>query len=576
MKVRWGRVLLLLFLLVIACVVGTAGLIIVVGTSGDGSGDTSVGTSVGNAVSDWLEEGQGSPGEGNETEEPAILPTRRPAAASGAAGSDGYQDQMLLPEFRVLTLQYTPYMATLVHMAAGGYLAEEGYRLQLFDVYSEDVDLDEEGQCEAVRSGEFDALATTVDAVRKCGEGVAIAVPIGQSAGNDAIVVKSGVETWNDVFEHAIAFTSFSVSQYLACFASHSANQPMQLPLGYDDAGAAVDAWASTGAEIDIQSVVAWEPEVTRALGEVPGSRLILSSDDVRILWDVIEFSTVRVNDDPEPFHAFTRAYYRALNDLARNPALALESMVQWADGDEGRSALLTTTDSIEFEADLENEAFATLRDAAFLMEDQQTLANRLDEAEFYWGYCGVELPEVSDLVSLMAPSFVLQAREIDGLLPPPGLLVGSKVFQVTDFTDASAVTDAQIEEARVIFATGVDIEFEPNRTDFRDPEAANETLQNAVRFLRTCQTCVLEIQGGAAYPGERVCPGCRPEDSDELAVSRGRRVYDELRMRFDVPEAQLRFVEAPHSPSFPGSNSEEELRQDRRTFLTGYQLSGR
>jgi hypothetical protein len=34
--------------------------------------------------------------------------------------------------------------------------------------------------------------------------------------------------------------------------------------------------------------------------------------------------------------------------------------------------------------------------------------------------------------------------------------------------------------------------------------------------------------------------------------------------------------LETAHQPQFPGSNEEEELRQDRRTFLTGYQLSGR
>jgi hypothetical protein len=72
------------------------------------------------------------------------------------------------------------------------------------------------------------------------------------------------------------------------------------------------------------------------------------------------------------------------------------------------------------------------------------------------------------------------------------------------------------------------------------------------------------------------VCPACRPEDSDELAVERGRRVYRELQQRFEVPEAQLRFVEDPHAPQYPGSNQESELRLDRRTFLTGLQLAGR
>ncbi len=562
MRVRWGRVLLVLLGLVVACVIGTAGLLLMVGNQ-DGAD-----------LTEWFDV-LDTP-ERIAIDEPASTREAEPTDIPQAPSSAGVDQAADLPGFYVLTLQYTPYMATLAHMAAGGYLEAEGYRLELYDVYSDSVGLDETGQCEALRSGEYDALATTVDATRKCGEGVAVAIPIGQSAGNDAIVVKSGVETWNDVFEHAIGFTGFSVSQYLACFASHSANQPMQLPLGYDDASEAVDAWMSSGAEMDIQSVVAWEPEISRALEAVPGSRIILSSDDVRILWDVVEFSTARVDENPAPFRAFTRAYYAALLDLIRSPDSALAAIVEWAGSDEGRLALLTTTDSSEFAADLDNEAFATLRDAAFLMEDRQTLISRLDEARFYWEYCGVPVPEVSDESALILPEFVLEARQDDALLAPSGSLVGSKVFQVTDFTDASAVSDVQIQEARLLFETGVDIEFLPNRTDFRDPEAANTTLQNAVRFLRTCRDCVLEIQGGAAYPGERVCPGCLPEDSDELAVDRGRRVFDELRVRFDVPEAQLRFVEQPHAPSFPGSNSEEELRQDRRTFLTGYQLRGR
>jgi hypothetical protein len=481
-----------------------------------------------------------------------------------------------LPPFDVLTLQYTPYMATLALIAARGYLEDEGYELRLHDVYDAEVDLDEEGQCGALAGGEYDALATTLDATRKCGAGVAVGIPIGQSAGNDAIVVKSGVNTWNDVFEHAVGFTGYSVSEYMACFASHTANQPMKLPVRFDDASEAVDAWLNAGPEQDIQSIVVWQPEVARALSSLEGSRELLSSRDVRILWDVLEFSRARVQQDPAAFHAFTRAYYRALKDLTDDPAGALTAIVAWAGDDEGRQALLTTTDPSEFLADLDNEAFATLRDAGFLMDDLETLGHRLDEAAFYWTYCGVEVPEVAAVGALIAPEFVLAARDERGLLTGVGTHPGSQVFQVTDFTDASAVTDQQIQQASVLFESGIEIEFRPNRTDFLDEAAANAVLSNAVRFLRTCQDCVLQVQGGAAYPGQAVCPACRPEDSDTLAVDRGRRVYRELLQRFDVPDAQVRFLEAPHPPAYPGSNREEELRLDRRTFLVGLQLSGR
>jgi len=43
-------------------------------------------------------------------------------------------------------------------------------------------------------------------------------------------------------------------------------------------------------------------------------------------------------------------------------------------------------------------------------------------------------------------------------------------------------------------------------------------------------------------------------------------------------PAAQLDVArhDFPHAPQFAGSNDEQQLRQDRRTFLTGLQLGGR
>ncbi len=580
MRIRWGRVLLALALVAI-CSIVAFGFVV-------SSLMPSLPFGVSDDVTPWEDGGRPSPTPG-DMPGPGSTPgdsgaeaaeTAYPAggtdSGSPADASSAGRDDSGLPPFKVLTLPYTPYMATLAHMDAGGYMEALGYDLQLYDVYSDAVDLDEEGQCQALKNGEYQALATTVDATRKCGEGVAVGIPIGQSAGNDAIIVKPGVETWNDIFEHAVAFTGYSVSEYMACFASHSANQPIKLPLRYDDAAVAVEDWINSGAEQNILSVVAWEPEVSRALAAVPDSRVILSSKDVRILWDVVELAKAQAEADPVAFQAFARAYYQALLDLTRDPDAALARMVAWAGDDPARQALLTTTDAAEFRAQLDKEAFATLRDAAQLMDSRQTLINRLDEAAFYWQYCNVEVPPVADAEALILPQFVSEAHAGGALLGPPEERPSAEVFQASDFTNAAAVTDTQIEQARVLFEKGVVIDFLSNRTDFREPAAALATLGEAVRFLRTCQDCVLQVQGGAAYPGSRLCPTCTTQQSDELAVARGRRVYDELRARFDVPEAQLYLVAEPHAPQFPSSNDEAELRQDRRTFLTGYQLGGR
>lgn len=558
MRVRWGRILLVLLVALLAC--GGIALL----------GQGLMRSTVEDVVPYVAPSSPDRDSSSASSRADDLAETPRASTAAGRPRDGGG-----LPPFRVLTLQYAPYMATLAHMDAGGYLEDRGYDLQLVDVYAEDVGLDEDGQCAALQSGEYDALATTLDATRKCGGGVRVGIPIGQSAGNDAIVVKPGVTTWTEIFDHAIAFTGYSVSEYMACFASHTAAAPLRYPVRFDDAAAAVDAWIESGVEQDISAVVAWEPEVSRALAAVPDSRVILSSRDARILWDVIEFSSPRMEADGEAFQAFTAAYYAALADLTRDPDGAFARLSEWAAADPSREALMTAASAAELREQLGLEAFATLRDAALLMDDGRTLASRLEEAGFFWTYCGLQVPPVANLADLVAPEFVLASKTDAALQHALDARPGSLVFQVTDFTNRDAVSDDEIARARVLFETGVDIEFEPNRTDFRDPEAAQQTLQNAVRFLRTCQECFLEVQGSAAFPGGAFRRSFTEADADALAVDRGRRVYDELLQRFDVPEAQLVFVEAPRERRFEGSVVEEELRLDRRTYLTGYQLAG-
>lgn len=559
MKIRWGRVAFGLFILAIGC--GLVGVFLANNFAGR-SGDQ-----VDQAPPAELTSRAASYSDAYPSARPVVpkAPTRS-ARADTTTGN--------LPAFKVLTVQYTPYMATLIHMAAGGYLADEGYDLQLVDGYA--AGLDDPGQCEALRAGEYDALATTLSTLRLCGEGTSIAIPLGQSAGADAIVVKEGVERWDDVFDHAIAFAGNGVSEFMACFASHTANKPLQLPLRYDSASDAVDAWINSGVEQDIASVAAWEPEVSRALAAVPNSRVLLSSKDVRIIWDVLAYSRTKTDADRAPFEAFTRAYYRALLDLSKDSGAAFTRMMEWAEGDEARTALLATSDAAAFAADMDREAYATLRDAATLMNEKVTLRNRLDEAAFYWRYCQHAVPDLSSDDVMIDGSFVLAAREDDTLVGNPNERPSGEVFQVTDFTNREAVTDDDIAGARLIFETGVEIEFLPNRTDFRDAAAALSTLEDAVRFLRTCADCVLEVQGSSALPGAALARNAASQaDADALAVARGRKVYDTLIQQFDVPEAQLRFIETAHARRFAGSTNEQELRQDRRTYLTGYQLTG-
>ena len=583
MRIRWGRVLLVLILALAACgliarMTGVFSNLEVSLNEPDSNGET------GSSESFWGDDDPDSdttsptePDEGSDDDADANSDASS-ETEGGLSGEDRSSDSNL-PPFRVLTLQYTPYMATLVHMEAGGYLEALGYDLQLYDVYDPDLDLDEEGQCEAVAQGQAHALATTLDATRKCGGRVGIGIPIGQSAGNDAIIVKDGVDSWSEIFNHSIAFTGASVSEYMACFASNASGRPIEYPLSdFIEAGEAVDAWINSGAEQDILSVVAWEPEISRALEAVPGSEVILSSADVRILWDVLEFSKIKVKEEPEAFGRFTLAYYQALLDLTRDPDSALQRMVEWAGDDEDRLALMTTKDAKVFRADLENEAFATLRDARLLMGDRTgTLTNRLDEAAYFWNHCGSSVPDVENELEMVLPEFVNTVAEDRSLLGSANSRPSSKAFQVSEFTDAGAVTDDQLEEARTLFQTGVEIEFKANQTDvFVDDSAAEQTLNNAVRFLRTCRDCVLQIQGGAAYPGTALCPRCTKEGSDQLAVGRGKHVHDYLINYFDIPEAQLSLIEEPHTPQFANSNVEAELKQDRRTFMTGLQLVGR
>src|SRR3990172_739701 len=129
MKVRWGRIFLLLVLGVVLCGAVSVGLLLMYGAQGGQTLDIPGGGAVTDILSPRRTEVPASPRAGG------AAPTERPADRPPAGG---------LPPFKVLTLQYTPYMATLAHMDAGGYMEDAGYDLQLYDVYSDEINLGEE------------------------------------------------------------------------------------------------------------------------------------------------------------------------------------------------------------------------------------------------------------------------------------------------------------------------------------------------------------------------------------------------------------------------------------------------
>jgi ABC-type amino acid transport substrate-binding protein len=445
---------------------------------------------------------------------------------------------------------------TLQQMQMSGKDVEHGFHLEIVPFFLDEdpaYDISEEQRTALLETGQWDCLLTTLDSVALSSPGVITAI-VDESAGADQLWARD-VETINDLDGKRIAFSRGSVGEYFVYYALSIAQLSPRSDVTLvpqDSVADAIEAFNSGQADV----VSGWEPDIYDA--ETSGGVPLLSSNQLRIVMDVIVTSEQSIEQKPDLVQSFHNAWFDTLKAQVEDFPTAAQQIAEWGHND--WSFVYPETAAADFELWLESVAQADLGDNAFVMRDTRPIVNRLEIARRIWEASDVDAADdnVEDLVNA---GFVLRAADQPSL-QPNGKPVND-TFSISSQLDLSGVsTDAA--------ATLVVL---PCRTFTFLPESTELTLESR-RILDRCVIptlsqsvgLFLRVVGSSAWPAND--PPYTERDILDVAEGRARSVVDYLVSQGIDP---ARFIVEAQLPPEEHQNSDDPLIQadDRFVELT-------
>lgn len=490
---------------------------------------------------------------------PTAAPAAQPTLAAGQPAPTVAPDS---PSKGTVTFAFdafpTYYPGILIEV--GGLLKKRGYDLKLVPFGLEGPAPSEDERWAKLKSGEWDVLATTLDGVAKQSDPAvgAITAVIDESAGADKLVAKPEITTINALKGKRIAFSQGSVGEYFLYYALSLAGLgPQDVTLvAKPEVSDAVKAY--TGGDAD--AVSAWEPDVLDAEGA--GAKVVIASDKLRAILDVLVAARPALASKPEAIQAFHDAWFEALKAMIDTPAQAEQSLIGW-----GHADWTFVSKPGDMAASLEKLAQATLNANQIAFQRPQLITSRLQEAQGVWARAGQAPPQI-DLSQLVDTRFVLGSSRESGLFStePP---VNSS-FLLTAKVDLPQLSSEEQQNAAEVVKLPLEkIDFQPESTRLTD-QATKDLTEQVLPVLRSSRL-YLKIEGSAAWPG----PAGRfsQEDIRSFAETRATSVQQFLAQQGIDPN---RLLVGTLDPKFPNSLNEAELVQDRIVRFTLVTTGGR
>ncbi len=445
---------------------------------------------------------------------------------------------------------------TLQQMQMSGKDIAHGFHLGIVPFFLDEdpaYDVSEEQRTALLNAGQWDCLLTTLDSVALTSPGIITAI-VDESAGADQLWA-SDTETINDLKNKRITFSRGSVGEYFVYYALSIAqlSPRADVTLMPQDSVADAVAFFNSG-KADVVS--GWEPDIYDA--EESGGVPLLSSNQLRIVMDVIVTSRQSIGDEAELVQNFHDAWFDTLKDQVEDFDGAAAQIAGWGHND--WSFVYPETASDDFAAWLESVAQADMGDNAFVMRDPRPLINRLEIARRVWAASDRSVPD-DDVNDLVNPGFVARSAE-KAALQASGNPVND-TFSVSSQLDLSGVATGAAETLAVL----------PCRTFTFLPESTELTLESR-RILDSCVVptlsqsvgLFLRVQGSSAWPAND--PPYSEEEILEVAEGRAESVVDYL-VSQEIDPARF-IVETTLPPEERRNTDEPNLqRLDRFVELT-------
>lgn len=205
---------------------------------------------------------------------------------------------------------------------AEGLFEANGANVQLrwFDGYIESMEAFAAGQLD----GNTQTLNDTISFLDGSAEGQVVVLVNDNSAGNDKIIVREGIDTLEDLLGQRVAVEEGVVGDFLLALAlteaGYSRDDVTIVPL---ETGAAAAAFAAE----QVDAVGAFPPFWLTAL-ERPGSRELLSSVDFPgAIPDLLVVSQTLIDEQPDQVQALVNTWFDIRTFMAENPERADEIM---------------------------------------------------------------------------------------------------------------------------------------------------------------------------------------------------------------------------------------------------------
>lgn len=443
---------------------------------------------------------------------------------------------------------------TLQQMQMSGKDIEHGFHLGIIPFFlTDEYDITEEQRTALLDSGQWNCLLTTLDSVALTSPGIITAI-VDESAGADQLWGRD-IETINDLAGKRIAFARDSVGEYFVYYALSIAqlsprSQVTLVP--QDSVEDAIDAFNDGQADV----VSAWEPNIYDA--EQSGGEELLSSEQLRIVIDVIVTSRQSIQNNADLVQSFHNAWFDTLKVQVQDFDTAAQQIAAWGNND--WTFVYPETAGDDLFLWLENVAQADLGDNSFVMRDTRPIINRLEIARRVWAASDANIPN-DDVTELVNGGFVLRAADQPSL-QPNGKPVND-TFSISAQVDLSGVSTDAAATLAVL----------PCRSFDFLPESTELTLESR-RILDNCVVptmsqsigLLLRVRGSSAWPAND--PPYEEADILEVAEGRAQSVVDYLVSQGIDPARFI--VEAVLPPAERRGTDDPNLQaQDRFVELT-------
>lgn len=240
-----------------------------------------------------------------------------------------------------------------------GFFKEEGVDVELSIM--EDTPL----KMGAFMAGQLDMVASTADEFPiylKEGKSIRYVLAVDNSKGGDGIVSNKEINSVADLKGKKVAFEEGSVSQFFFNAVLKEAGLTQAdvevVNMTATDAGTAF-------ASKNVDAAVTWEPALSQGANSAHGKLLVSSADKPGLITDVVAVSAETAANKADDVKAFVRAWYKALDFLAKNPdegyAIMAKGVGGWLEKPEDFKATVT---GIEYLDKAKNEAFFGTKEA--------------------------------------------------------------------------------------------------------------------------------------------------------------------------------------------------------------------